>query len=93
MVTVTDYSENETSDVEAPLSESRSARKEAQGLTEVLHNQLGAVAQAVAGRHFGADEQGKIESLRGAVEAAKAVQDTATLLVAALERALVAKSA
>jgi hypothetical protein len=82
VVTVTD-TEN--------VSESRAARKEAQSITGVLRNQLANVEAAINGRHFGDDEQGKIDALAGSVEAAKAVQDSAASLVEALERALAAK--
>jgi hypothetical protein len=59
------------------VSESRAARKEAQSLLSQLEAQL-------HGRHFGDDEQGKIDALSEAVQTSKAI-------TAALERALAAK--
>lgn len=78
-------------ETDSNISESRAARKEAQNLVGTLEGQLQDVRAGVSGRHFGDDEQGKIDALAGAVEAAKAVQDTATSIVEALERALAAK--
>lgn len=64
-------------ETDSTISESRAARKEAQSLNSQLAEQLN-------GRHFGDDEQGKIDSLTEAVATSKAI-------TAALERALAAK--
>lgn len=92
---MTDFNEyDEAPEQDAPqeqMSASRAARKEAQALADTLASQLGDVRATITGRHFGADEDGKRAALAAAVEAAKAVADTAASLVDATERALAAK--